>query len=724
MKTNTQNKNLIETVKGDGSATKITDPLLAALQDEIRDINTNLAGDVAQRRWISHQTRLCQWDGQSPDGLKHEESIGAKPFPFEGSSDARVRLADQVITERIMVQMAAAMRSDVQVKGLNSSTADSLYGSRMRIVLQWILKNQLGSVWRRELLRLLNYVEGDSPGAGVLGIFWNRELGLRMETVKLEAVPRILMEGFGLDPQSVQTLLLTILDPTLEDAAIDALQQLLPAMRKKTISKIVTDLRETRSATFPVKYERENCVKVCALRLFEDIFIPSNTADLQKARCIFHREWITLADLEERVALGDYTQGFADEVKKHEGQTGFSEYDVVGVGGDGSILLDERTLDPTRNKGLYEIINGYQRAANDDGIPGIYRSTFSMLADVAAGERELLDYPHGDYPFVWFAREALASRLWATRGVAELLMTEQGTLKFMVDSLRDHVQISTLPPLKVPRRRPNLDLDIGPLVKVKEDRAGEVEFMKMAEYPAGNAREQEMLLQRVARQYGLPHENVPPDLTRLHWQDMADNFLAPLSDALVQMLQLAQMYLTDDQIQSITGGDGQPIARSRRDIEGKFNLTVNYQTGSLNMEWVAKMAEIISRYILPIDTVNIIQRDSLIRWLVSNVDYNLALEMIAPMGTANQKEIEDEQLNFAKIMAGIEPAMRAEGENFGLRAKVLQETIQRNPEIQQVLAQRPVSKAILEARLKHLEGQVQQQVNAQTGRNAAETVLG
>jgi hypothetical protein len=63
---------------------------------------------------------------------------------------------------------------------------------------------------------------------------------------------------------------------------------------------VVKELRENGKAEFPAPYVRVNQPSICAYRLFEDIFLPANTTDLQRARCIFLREWLTEAELKER----------------------------------------------------------------------------------------------------------------------------------------------------------------------------------------------------------------------------------------------------------------------------------------------------------------------------------------------------------------------------------------------------------------------------------------
>ena len=79
-------------------------------------------------------------------------------------------------------------------------------------------------------------------------------------------------------------------------------------------------------------------------------------------------------------------------------------------------------------------------------------------------------------------------------------------------------------------------------------------------------------------------------------------------------------------------------------------------------------------------------------------------------------EANEEQLAFTKIAAGTEPELPGEGVNHQLRAQVLQGIIQANPAVQQRYGQDEIFRGMIDARMKALQFQLQQQQNAQIGR--------
>jgi hypothetical protein len=179
--------------------------------------------------------------------------------------------------------------------------------------------------------------------------------------------------------------------------------------------------------------------------------------------------------------------------------------------------------------------------------------------------------------------------------------------------------------------------------------------------------------------------------------------------------------MTAEELGRITGTDGQKLIQKREDIEGKFDIDISFNVDALDLEQLKMKFDLISNYLLRVDTISTIQRDKLIAWMFSAIDSNLAEAAMVPPQTASKNEVLDEQLNFTKIMAGIEPPMVDEGQNFALRLQTIQNIVQSNPEIPQKLT--PVSKEILEARVKHLQQQVQQNENAVIGRTGAAPVL-
>ncbi len=710
---------VMETIPGDGGTGAVSEDLLKMFKNEIEAITRDAGYTVNLRRMVNEDTRYCRWEGQSADGRKHANAMNGEPaFPFEGAADNRVREADKIVNERVGMLVTAALRADVAVKGMDIIREG--FAERMKILLSWVLKNQIGSAYRRELTKLANYQEGDSPGGGVLGVFWQQEWALENKTLTAERVKAILMQHFGIPPAQLDATFMDLLDPEREEEVAQLFQTFMPNLPEGTARQIVQELREKGEAEFPNPYLRQNVPRIAALRLNEDIFFPGNTTDLQRSRVIFVREWLTRVELEARKRTMGYSEAFVNAVLEHEGQTAFLEYRLEVNG----VVHEEPQAMPWekyQHRGEYEVITAYHRAINAEDVPGIYVATFSTFCEMAAGERVLLDYRHGKYPFTYFSREILNSRLVDSRGIPELMQTDQMTLKLLADSFSDHVSLTTVPPVKVPRRRASMQLVIGPLAQIKEDRPGEISWMQPPQYPIANEKQQEMQLRRINEYFARMVPTNAPELVKLMLQFYTDQFLDSLKDSLMQVLQLCQQYMEDADVARVAGDDGTQIGKETKEIQGKFDMQLSYDVSDLNLEYLVKKIEVIMK-LLQIDTLNVIQRDRLIGIILRAVDPNLAGAVVIPVQAAQQKEADDEEANFAKISSGVEPAMMKEGQNFQLRLQTLLGITQKNPEALQKLT--PVSKMIYDARVKFLENQVQQQRNAVIGARVGQTVLG
>jgi hypothetical protein len=105
------------------------------------------------------------------------------------------------------------------------------------------------------------------------------------------------------------------------------------------------------------------------------------------------------------------------------------------------------------------------------------------------------------------------------------------------------------------------------------------------------------------------------------------------------------------------------------------------------------------------------------------IDPTLAAALVREPGPAAAAEVADEQLAFTKIAAGAEPPLPGEGVNAELRAQTLQETIAKNPAVAQRYEGDEIFRAMIDARLKALNHQVEQRKNAVIGRMGAQPVL-
>lgn len=720
-----QDDESISKLDGDGGPIELTETQLTLLKKEVDDIAKDSSEFVWVRRTFAADTRFARWEGQASDGKKHRVELGGKdPFPFEGASDGRIRLADGIINERVAILVTAATRMIVECMGMEGQ--DEGFAKRIQTMIKYVIRNQLGSRWRRELTKLAQYQEGDSPGCGMLGIYWDRQYGLETKIITLEGVVKAFIAIFGDQVQESDLVELAemLKDPERDDESAQFFMNIAPALRqnKKRALKIVKELREKGEAEFPAPYLAINCPDVCAHRPYEDIFIPTDTTELQRSRVVFVTELLDDTELAEKETSEDWSATFIEEVKKHKGEitlpSYYRELMEENPSGDGSLRFNR--LDSSSEKEKYEIIYAYLRVSNKDGIPGLFYVPFhGAVKTEAARPLELLDDKTGKFPFVFFPRETLTKRLFDTRGVPELAMTHQTALKLMHDAEGDYVSLTTVPPLKVPAQRGRLDLVIGPLVKIKEKRQGEISWMNPPIKDRSNVEMMKEIRRQLDEYFGRPNPENAAYLAQILTQFMIDNFLDYLKDAIMLMIQLCQQNYTDQDIQRITGSRNFVVIRSREEIQGKFDITLSFDAKDLDSDWLVKKIGMMTQ-ILQFDTKGAVPRDLVVRQLLNAIDPNLA-DQIPPADVMEHNEVQDEELNFMKIAVGLEPPMAPEGQNFPLRLQWNVNQAKKNPASIEQLS--PKSKEIWETRVKHLQFMTTQIQNAQTGRVGAQPAL-
>lgn len=697
-----------------GGGASVSEEDLKLLKSEMQEVVGSEAFDVLRRRRMAEDTLLCRWAGQSDDGRKWAELLGSEALPFEGASDARIRMADRVARAHRRLLLTALARMSVAATGDDASQA-----ARMESLLRWLVKNRMSGVWRREWSRMIQWMLTDSPAVGVMGVYWERKRALVEKVLDLRALTEREAELSGAVAEQVVGPVTELIFRGAEAEAVDWVMSLYVGVRKESARKFLRAIRLNPDvgASLVVTEVTENRPIVCAHRLFEDVFFPLNTQDLQRARAIFRREWLSETELIEREGTMGYDPEWIAEVRKHEGASTLTLTDRSTMGSEA--LAAGRTVNLRR--GLYEVITAYYRAVNDDGVPAIYMVTLHGSVDFAAKDREILSYAHGKYPFVAFPRETLGDLLVDARGIPELAMTDQRALKQLHDMVNDHAQLTTVPPMTVSANRPDFKLAIAPLGKLREYRQGELKYLPPPAYPATNDSQRRDIEKRTNEYFGIPAEGVSQEDVSEERQVIVDDFLDGAAEVVMQMLQLAQQYLSDEEVARVSGEDGTPIAQTTEAIRGRFDMEVSFDARTLNLEWLQATGDMWLKFIVNIDKEGVVDTSGWARAFAGQINPWFA-KYVRPAESAARSESDDEDANFAKISAGVEPPMLTKGQNFRLRLNRLTQIVERNPGSMNQMG--PVERQILDARFKHLEGQVQQEKNAQTGRLMAEPVLG
>lgn len=716
------NKESMAKVKGDGGEAVVSEELLAEFKEEIGRLNSET---VWGARLAAENTRFCVWDGQSDDGRKHAAANSDEPVaPFEGATDGRVRLADMLVNEAVILAALATMRGQVKVRGVG--TEDNAAAAKVTKFLRWVVRRWLGANFVEEVIRLAQYVYGDSPGLGMMSIGWQREMALEMKVINvdelLEMYVLLATEGAGDDEllaaanTAVEDFRAALADEDWgEDMLVDMLLGMFPYLKRPRAVKTVRALRKDGTAEFPAPYIRKDQPEFRAKRFFKDFFVPLNTTSFDRVRVVFEPEWLSRTEVEERALSEGWTKSFKERLLEKEGMPGLKEYER----NDDKVI----PIQSDRYAGLYQVIRATFRAVNDDSISGWYYVTFSADINEPAHKRRLLDYMHGEFPGRVFRREVLDELMLNSRGIPELVGTHQDMIKLFADSFGDNAQLSGVPPIITRARAGGGNLYIGPLVELPVRRDGDYKWLDPPRFPAQTVNMIKEVRRQVNEYIGRADEDVDPALVEMHREFNVMWWLVNMREVYRHILQLCQQYVPDDVIARVTDSDDQPLLRSREEIQGQYDIEVTFDARDMDPEYLLNLGKTIKDVLLVMDRDKTIDTAPIVATMLYRLAPEMAEESLRDVDRADKSELDDEMENYMKIRAGVEPPMVDDGsQNYGLRFRMYMEMEQKNPDI---FKDMPVDKMeILTQRLKHLEMMTQQySENAQIGRTGAAPAL-
>lgn len=688
------------------------------------------AGLYLQRQHRSIETRFCIWEGKSLDGRKHAKDLGKEPFPWENASDTEVRLTDMLINENVKQLKAAFLRAKHSKPQEGMKAGDAEWAGKVSTIVKWLLFTQMEAELRREVEFVGQWQE--THGASVMGVFWHEDLGTELKEISvaaLEEMVRAQVDEEGLltpEGQIFQNFLSALFsdEAGAETEAVNMVTQWAPELSRKVARRLVRDLKRDGVAEYPSPYVVSARPKWRAFKVFDDIFFPSATETLgeRHPRFIATREWMSEERLKERALTEDWDEDWVEKVLETKGSSAIEHYSNTYFNRLGRATFDHSVED---FRDLIEVWRVYRIRNDERGVPGVYTAVLHpMVSDMLGREEELLNYAHGEYPFVEFRREHVERSILESRGVPEIVRTAQAEIKVQRDSRVDYTSIATLPPAEAPLSRSKDNVRFGPGVVNYSRSAGQLKFLQIPREPQASVEIENATRRDVDEYFGRMTANVHEARALLFNQDIVDDFLMNMRRCLRHTVALLRQFMPADEAELIAGPLPRPWHASHLELQGQYDLKLSFDVRDLDPKHAQAKMELIKNVILPGDVAGVVDRAGITRWQMYEVDPHLADEVVRPMDAVTQEEIEDEQNQLSKIWSGVEPPMKEAGQNPQLRLQVLQQQLQANPQWGQRYEQDELFRALVDTRMQHFQFLLQQEVNKQIGRVGAQQVLG
>lgn len=652
---------------------------------------------------LNYETRYAIWNGQSADGKKHaREGSKVSPTPWDGASDLRVFLVDNIINKKVAMEVMAFKRANLSAVPVESTDA-----ARSQVVsnfMRWLIQTQIPEV-DREIEIASNYL--NEKGIAIMGTFWEKKREKVLVTVKLED----LQEQF---PQIDVAALIQ------DEQAAEDLKSIFEEQygcSKKKAGAMLRELRKTGETSVPMEGPERSYPIIRAFNLDEQVFIPSFSTDLEMAAGIYRVEYFTAEKLRSMVKEDGWDEGWVESaIQKARGK-------LITISPSEYLQPISRSFVYTQQRFTDRIgvVYAYQRLSDEDGCPGIYCTIFNPLVPPDSeqdgyAKSGLLGYAHGQYPFTLFRREYLSRKLHDSRGVPEPGKPWQDQIKAHKDSRIDAASIAILPPICYPQGRPPGRW--GPGAMISERRANEYHY---ADRPAPdmNTENSEHLLESSFKEYnGFAAQDGDQNIDPIYNQFEIDKFLSCLAKVFRQVWKLYKQYGKEEVMFRVMGvKDAEGLVFEKGEADEEFDFYLSWDVQSTDFKKMSEKWTAIIQAAQSLDRDGVIDWSALCQMFIANIDPNAAERILRPVQAGQQKIVDDEHADLAQIFAGIPRNIKI-GTPPQLGLQVMQQYLQ-SPDVQQRYQQDEAFRERIDARAKQYSFQQTQQQNAQIGKLGA-----
>jgi hypothetical protein len=649
--------------------------------------------------------RFCRWPGQTDDGKKHSEnrSSGDPAWPFEGASDVRARLIDATCNELTSLLVSAFQKAEIRADGVNMTHVEQ--SQVATTLLRWIRDCKMPQQLYKEATLGAQYALQYGWSAFFVG--WQQNISVRKQPVYMQEILQMAEQSGS---ETLAMLPQLIMDQSEE--AIGIFQAVMPDLKKSDVKRMMRELAETGQTTRDEEYVSKNLPEIVALKPWDEIIFPPETADLQRSRVIFRRTWMSEVELREKITTEGWNPDWVERALQQLGKSS-SYYNIN--------LLPTTTMmvyNGTNYMNMVEIVYCYTKSLDGDA-PAIF---YTVICPQAASNRqsdgdswaihERLDYAHGEYPFVEFRREQIRRAITDTRGIPELSQTDQDEIKAQHDSIRDSTAFSTLPPIRVVKRIGAMN-KVGPGVQLPVTNANDYTFMDPPARPPNIAFD---LIRRVEQQhagyFGTTNALVPPQVTQMLQQALVNTWLLSWRSVFRQMFALCCQYMAPGEIQRITGGQ---LPQNLSEIHNEFDFNIRFDVMNLDKEYITQKIEYL-KSIKQMDSGGVLNSNRLTEMMIQAIAPEMSAELIMTEQQASQKLFKDVQTDIAMMLLGNEASYQENDPTAQAKLQYSQQVIQSNPKAQAALQSDENFQQLFQNYIKSLEMSVMQKQNAQIGR--------
>lgn len=664
-------------------------------------------GTMVSKMVWADDVRYARWAGQTDDGKKHSwaRPDGDPAFPFEGASDVRVRLVDRLIRDQKAMLMTSFNSSTLKVGGTEIN--DTMAASSATTLMRWLVETKLKHEFQREAELAADYML--TYGWTCAQITWDRKLGLRTQTMTMEEMYAVAEQEKQMGSSDAANLIQAIMNPAKEDYAVELIKMQMPNMKAKKLRKFVKDMRETGQGQVEEIFIEKNLPRIIALKPYDEVCFPPETSDLQSARVIFRRQYMTEVEIRGMGNNAGWSQEFIDAAAKTLGNHYyFNDPNLVPT----TTTLNSNVL---RGDNQIEVVWAYYRQLDENEVPSIYYTVFCpQVGTEMYAIQDMLNYAHSEYPFISLRYEMSRRQVTESRGIPEISKTEQDEVKAQHDAFRDRTALEIMPPVKVVKR-------VGALNRIAPGQVLPVsskDDYTWMEPPQGRADYAIQVIHQIEVNLGnfygfMVGEEVDPNKVRMLQQLHVNNWLSFWTQVYKQMFSLCMQFMEEPEMMRITGS---PIKQGMSDIHSQYDFNVRFDIRDTDPEFVMEKLKAIVETVVPLDSGGVIDRNKLVKLVIEAISPDAARELVIDQATASQKLYKDVVTDVGMMMLGNEAQYVENDPTAQSKMQFLEEILQKNPKAQAASQSDKIFQILLQNYAKNLQMSISQQQNKEIGR--------
>ena len=542
---------------------------------EIRDFVMEVQSDVEQEK-----ANRGEWENRVDEWFKKRYAIrGKKVFPWPGAANFVIPVIDSHIAELKPAYVNLAYQTNPVVTYEPYGAEDVEPARKREQLMDWRLRTKV-----------------DFFKPYVIGIDTMLERGFVVFKTCWEFSTRDYTEIYDLEDQDQETLEV-LFSPDMNDELLARVfaeeigADMTLEENEEAVAKGVEQFREGKTKIeFNLVEKNKDRAKVIALDPKEDVVIPVDTRDIDDARFIDHKEWVSKNDLLIAINDGKYEEYTSEQIDAWMNKGSGRQDELQRTRRDGINDVDDGDLILIHETCVWYDVNG-------DGIAERCIVTWPD-ADPSSVLRFIeLPYDHGQWPYSIVKRELIDDWVYSSRGIPALDEDFQVGISSKFNQDVDNQTIVNTPMVSVRRNSVfNMrNIRYIPGQKVEVEQQGDFAIVQGANNSQGTFLTTAQFLKAWADQRlgnssaavssiaNLPGGGQGGKKTAREVSEISA--LAGQSqslDLLVFQNQMARVYSQIDALYEQFGPDDEafivnerPVRMTRREIQGKFNIVPN-----------------------------------------------------------------------------------------------------------------------------------------------------